>query len=78
MLGKVGSPTTNVISLGDSNYIQKSIERNAPLSSRKRREDYGDGAAGTSGSSDDAFADAISMPEREDVSFHLHEIISIL
>ncbi|VVC92444.1 unnamed protein product [Leptidea sinapis] len=31
-----------------------------------RNETHGDGATGTSGSSDDAFADAISMPERED------------
>lgn len=57
------------------NYIN--IKRNAPFSSRKRRENYGDGAAGTSGSSDDAFADAVSMPEREDVSFHLHDLLSI-
>lgn len=38
------------------------------FSSRNRNETYGDGATGTSGSSDDAFADALSMPEREDVS----------
>lgn len=36
--------------------------------SSRKRESYGDGATGTSGSSDDAFADALSMPEREDVS----------
>lgn len=36
--------------------------------SSRKRETYGDGATGTSGSSDDAFADALSMPEREDVS----------
>lgn len=36
--------------------------------SSRKRESYGDGTTGTSGSSDDAFADALSMPEREDVS----------
>lgn len=61
-----------VVNFDEANSSKSAIyitESNSTLifSSRKR-ETYGDGATGTSGSSDDAFADALSMPEREDVS----------
>lgn len=46
--------------------------------SSRKRETYGDGTNGASGSSDDAFADALSMPEREDVRIVICLIRTVL
>ncbi|CAK1548083.1 unnamed protein product [Leptosia nina] len=56
---------------GTNSFCTRSVGKleEVVVGSRKRNETYGDGATGTSGSSDDAFADAIAMPEREDVNW---------